>query len=69
MPATVPYILIAVAALLAVIGMVIRRDFRNIGGICGVVAIILFIVAICILAFTGTAPHIVEDPNMPVSYP
>lgn len=69
MHTTVAYILMALSVLLMLISLVIRKDFKTIGGICGVVAVVLFIIAVCILAFTGTAPRIVDDQYMPISYP
>lgn len=63
------YIMLLLSVLLLIIYMVIRKDFERIGSLCGIMAIMLFIAAICILAFTGYAPHIIDDQYTPVSYP
>ena len=69
MQSLLAYIFIVLSVLLLVVSLLIRKDFERAGGICAVVAIILLVIAICMLAFTGAAPHIVEDQYMPVSYP
>lgn len=69
MLSTIPFILIILSVILLIVSMVIINDFERLGGICGALAIFLFIVAICIMAFTGSAPHIVDDQYMPISYP
>ena len=65
----ISYILIVLSIVCLIVSLVIRKDFEKLGGVFGVLAIILFVVAICILAFNGPAPHIVDDQYMPVSHP
>lgn len=65
----ISYILIVLSAICLIVSLIIRKDFEKLGGVLGVLAIILFVVAICILAFSGSAPHIVDDQYLPVSYP
>lgn len=65
----ISYILIVLSAICLIVSLIIRKDFEKLGGVLGVLAIILFVVAICILAFSGSAPHIVDDQYMPVSHP
>lgn len=65
----ISYILIVLSIVCLIVSLVIRKDFEKLGGVFGVLAIILFVVAICILAFNGSAPHIVDDQYMPVSHP
>ena len=49
--------------------MLLAKDFERLGYILATIAIVSFISVICIMAFTGSAPHIVDDQYMPISYP
>ncbi len=65
----VSQIVIGVSVILLIVSLIIRNHFERQSAILCVTAIMLLIAAICLLAFSGTAPHIVDDQYMPISYP